>query len=223
MIDLWTVLLPILLVDALNPVLFAFVVYAVGTERPFSNGAAALAGHTLAYFLAGIAIALGLDRLSELLENPGALAFSIEAVLGGVLLFVAAKSVGGSGASPPTEGAGALTPLSAFGLGMVINFVGIPFAVPYFAALDQILKVDLDTAGAVLQLAIYNAGYALPFLALLGIRAALGDEARPVLERINDVVERASGFVMPPLLGLAGIALLIDAGVWFATGDALFP
>jgi cytochrome c biogenesis protein CcdA len=223
MIDLWAVLFPILLVDALNPVLFAFVVYAVGTERPFWNGAAALAGHTLAYFLAGIAIALGLDRLSELLENPGALAFSIEAVLGGVLLFVAAKSVGGSGASPPTEGAGALTPLLAFGLGMVINFVGIPFAVPYFAALDQILKVDLDTAGAVLQLAIYNAGYALPFVALLGIRAALGDQARPVLERINDVVERASGFVMPPLLGLAGIALLIDAGVWFATGDALFP
>ena len=106
---------------------------------------------------------------------------------------------------------------------MVINFVGIPFAVPYFAALDQILKVDLDTAGAVLQLVIYNVGYALPFLTLLGVRSALGDDAQPVLERINTAVDRASRLVMTPLLSLAGIALLIDAGAWFFTGQALFP
>lgn len=223
MIDLWTVLLPILLADVLNPVLFAFVIYAVGSERPFVNGAAAVAGHTLAYFVAGIVIALGLDRLADLLENPGTLAFALEGALGAVLLFVAAMSAGGSTSPAPEERTGRLTPLSAFGLGMVINFVGIPFAVPYFAAVDQILKVDLDTAGAVFQLVLYNAGYALPFLALIGIRAALGEEARPVLDRINNAVERASGFVMPPLLGLAGIALLVDSGVWFFTGNALFP
>jgi len=38
---------------------------------------------------------------------------------------------------------GGLTPVKAFGLGAVINFVGIPFALPYFAALNQILKADL--------------------------------------------------------------------------------
>jgi len=223
MVDLWTVLLPILLADVLNPVLFAFVIYALGSERPFLNGATAVGGHTVAYFLAGIVIALGLDWFAERLENPGTLAFSLEAALGAVLLWVAAMSARGPTGPSPEARSGSLTPGSAFGLGMVINFIGIPFAVPYFAAVDQILKVDLDAAGAVSQLALYNAGYALPFFALIGIRAALGEDARPVLDRINAAVERASGFVMPPLLGLAGIAMLIDSGVFFFTGDALFP
>jgi hypothetical protein len=42
MLDLWAVLIPILLADIVNPVLFAFMVYAVGTDRPLGNSIAAL-------------------------------------------------------------------------------------------------------------------------------------------------------------------------------------
>ncbi|MDH3906918.1 MAG: hypothetical protein OEV16_14850, partial [Gammaproteobacteria bacterium] len=65
MIDLFAVLLPILLVDVVNPVLFAMLVFAAGSNRPVSNSSAILAGHTLAYFVAGVAIAHGMEQISD--------------------------------------------------------------------------------------------------------------------------------------------------------------
>jgi hypothetical protein len=51
--ELWSVLLPILLTDVVNPVLFAFLVYAAGTDRPVAFSSSMLLGHTTAYFLVG--------------------------------------------------------------------------------------------------------------------------------------------------------------------------
>jgi hypothetical protein len=50
MSDIWPSLVPILLADVVNPVLFAFMVYAAGTDRPIANSSALLLGHTVAYF-----------------------------------------------------------------------------------------------------------------------------------------------------------------------------
>jgi len=49
MAELWASLLPILLADVLNPVLFAFMVYAAGTQQP-------LAAYNLAYALPFITV-----------------------------------------------------------------------------------------------------------------------------------------------------------------------
>ncbi len=223
MTELWIVLTPILLTDVLNPVLFAFLIYATGTSRPMLNSSMMLVGHTVAYFLAGIMIAIGLERIMETLRDPGPLVFGFEFVIGAALLFVALKSRGSTGRPEPEEKAEPLSPAKAFGLGIVLNLIGIPFAVPYFAALDQILKADLDTNGALTQLLIYNVAYALPFAAIIVIRAVMGKSAKPMLERINAWVEKIAGFIMTPLLFLLGIALLIDAVFYFATGRTLYP
>ncbi len=223
MTELWTVLAPILLTDLLNPVLFAFLIYATGSSRPMLNSTLMLLGHTVAYFLAGIVIALGLERIMETLRDPGPLVFGFELLIGAVLLWVALKSRGDTGRPEPEEKAEPLGPVKAFGLGMLLNLIGIPFAVPYFAALDQILKADLDATGALTQLAIYNLAYALPFAAIIVIRAVMGKSAKPMLDRINGWVEKAAGFIMTPLLFLLGIALIIDAVYYFATGRILYP
>ena len=59
MYEIWLSLGPILLADVVNPVLFAFMVYAVSTQRPIINSTAILLGHTLAYFSAGLASSAG--------------------------------------------------------------------------------------------------------------------------------------------------------------------
>ncbi len=56
MTDLWVSLIPILFADILNPVLFAFLVYAAGTDRAVLNSTAMLLGHTAAYLLVGIVV-----------------------------------------------------------------------------------------------------------------------------------------------------------------------
>ena len=58
----WGILLPILLSDIVNPVLFAFMVYAAGSSRPVMSSSAMLLGHTLSYFSFGIGLILTVDQ-----------------------------------------------------------------------------------------------------------------------------------------------------------------
>jgi len=222
----WGILATILLSDVLNPVLFGALIFALGSRRPYANAVALIVGHTATYMAAGVLLAIGFERLDDLLANPRPIDFVIETILGLVLLAVAFVA-----SRPPRPQARAAKQLAArhepgliasFGQGALLNLVGLPFAVPYFAALDQVLKADLDWAGAVLVLGVYNAGYALPFVAVIGLRAALGESAAPLLHRINGWIGKAADVLLPILLLLLGGALLADAGAYFWRGRPLF-
>ena len=219
--EVWTVLFPILLTDIVNPVLFAFMVYAAGGNRPVLLSSSMLLGHTVAYFSAGIVLALFMETIASWFANPRTIDFVIELMLGLVLLWVAFGSRKSSG-KRPDEKAPELTVLSSFGFGAVVNFIGIPFAVPYFAAIDQILKTDLSTTETVLMLLSYNLAYAVPFALVPLLSAVMGERAKPILGRINEVLDKVSGFLMPAMLGLIGLALLADAIKYFVTGTSLF-
>lgn len=220
MSDLFAVLAPILLVDALNPVLFAMLVFAAGSTRPVSNSSAILAGHTLAYFVAGVAIAHGMEQISDRLANPKQIDFIISGLVGvGLLLMVLPTKK--KGAPTAAEPEWELTPSKCFGLGAVVNFVGIPFALPYFAVVDQLLKADLSTSGSLTVLAIYNLGYALPFIVVPALVAVSGDGAKPLLERINDFIGKASDMLMPWMFGALGLFLVADSAAYFYRGSGL--
>ena len=222
MIELWATLLPILLADIVNPVLFAFMVYAVGSGRPLANSSAALLGHTASYLLFGIALAFAFEAISQRIANPKPMDYGIGLVIGVLLLWMAWKSRNtGGGDNKATDTTG-LTPLKAFGIGAVINLVGLPFALPYFAALDQLLKADLSVANSITVIVIYNIGYALPFLVVPALAFALGERSRPLLAAINDKVDRASAVLMPLMLGIVGIILVVDAVMYFSTGEGLY-
>lgn len=221
MLEIWSSLAPILLADVLNPVLFAFMVYAAGSDRPVLNSSMMLAGHTTAYFAAGIVISLGMESIAERLSNPKQIDFAIELIVGVILLWIAWKSRG-TESKDPEESAPRMTAANAYGLGIVINFVGIPFAVPYFAALSQILKLDASVVEAIALLVAYNLLYALPFTIVPLLIALMGDRAKPVLQRINDVLNKVSAFLMPIILGLVALALLADSIAYFRTGESLF-
>lgn len=219
--ETWTVLFPILLTDVVNPVLFAFMVYAAGGSRPVLLSSVMLLGHTLAYFAAGIVLALFMESIAVRLANPRSIDFVIELVLGLALLWVAFGARKDSG-KRPDEASPKFTVLSAFGFGAMVNFIGIPFAVPYFAAIDQILKTDLTIAQSVLMLVSYNLVYALPFTLVPVLSAVMGERAKPVLGRINRFLDKVSAFLLPAMLGIIGLALLADALKYFLTGSSLF-
>lgn len=221
MIELWAVLVPILLVDVVNPVLLAAMVYVAGTARPVLNSSVMLLGHTLAYFIAGILLALGLEQIIDRIANPGSIDFVIGLLIGFLLLWVAVRSTKKEERKAPDE-SGTLSPMKAFGFGAIVNFVGLPFALPYFAALDQLLKADLSTLDTLVLLLAYNGLYAIPFLIVPILSAVLGERAQTVLERVNQVVDRVSAYLMPALLGLVGLALIADAMTFFFTGKGLF-
>jgi cytochrome c biogenesis protein CcdA len=221
MTDLWLVLIPILLTDVANPVLFALLVYLAGRPRGLALSTAALGGHTAAYFSSGVVIALAFDQLTEFMATPGPVSYGLGGLLGLLLLWVAWLSRGDRTAAEPEEDA-PVSSGAAFVTGAVVNFVSIPFALPYFAAIDQILKAELDVGGSLAMLGAYNLAYLAPFLAVPILTAVMGERAQIVLGRINARVERIAGVLMPLVLGAVGIALTLDAGLYFVRGEGLF-
>lgn len=221
MSELLAKLVPLLLVDALNPMLFALLLVALGTNRPMANSTALLAGHTAAYFCSGVTIALGIEQLTYRLEHPLPIDYIVELLLGLLCLWAALASRDGK-ASEEKAPTGRLAPLYCFGYGAIANFVGVPFALPYFAVVDQLLKADLSVADSLLVLAMYNAAYALPFALVPILVAVAGPSAKPFLEKVNGLLSRAVDLFMPVLMLLLGLALVADAISFLACGKGLW-
>lgn len=215
------ILFPILLSDVLNPVLFTFMIYASGSRRPVVTSSAMLLGHTTAYLTCGIILAYSIEALSTRLANPQTIDFVIEFVVACALLWLVFRTRKDKG-KRPDEQTPDFTVGKAFAFGAVVNLVGIPFAVPYFAAIDQLLKSGLDTAGMVAGLVIYNLAYALPFALIPVLTAVMGDRSKPILARINGYMEKASEVIMPLLLLAIGLALLLDSVWYFVRGESFF-
>ena len=221
MTELLPRLIPILVVDVLNPMLFALMVVAVSTSRPIANSTAFLAGHTASYFLSGIIIALGLDRITDRLNNPLSVDFVIELLIGLFLLWAALASRNGK-ASEDKNPQGELTPTYCFGYGAIINFIGVPFALPYFAAVHQVLKANLSVEWSIAAIAFYNLAYALPFLLVPILIAITGESSKPTLDKISNLLVGLVDRFMPVILFLLGFALTADALAFLITGEPLW-
>jgi len=215
--ELLTVLAPLLLVDILNPVLFAFLIYAAASKRPVPTATSALLGHTAAYFLVGVVVAYGAQALFARLENPKPGDYAIQLLVGLACLCGAFASRGG-GASESRKQEKELSPLRAFLLGAVLNFIAAPFALPYFAAISQILDADISPGSSWLTLIGYNLAYALPFTLVPILVAVMGNRATPLLERINRVLVRGADFLMPWLILAVGLLLIGDAVRFYLSG-----
>lgn len=221
MSDLLVALIPLLLVDALNPILFGLLVVAAGSARPVANTSTLLAGHTVSYFGAGVAVAYALDVITYRLDHPKPVDFVIELVAGLLCLWAMYASRSGAKSGKPDH-KGRMTPFQCFVVGAVVNFVGMPFAIPYFAAISQILKADLSTGSSFVALGIYNFFYALPFALVPFAVVVFGDRCRPLLARISEKLTSIANKLMPFLLFALAAALLADAIVFFVRGSSLF-
>lgn len=225
MLEIFYVLIPILITDVINPVLLAAVIFGLGSPRPYLNGWLILFGWFITYFVSGIILALGLEAIIAYLNDPKPIDFIIELIVG-ILIFGVGiwmtKGDNKKGKDKDYGDSADLKPGTSFIIGASINLIGMPFAVPYFAALDQILKADFNTAEAVSVLLIYNLLYLLPFTIIIIIRLLYRKEGDVILQKVNHTMEKIGGFLMPLLMFLIGAALIFDAGYYFLIGMPLF-
>ena len=225
MLELFPIILPLLITDLINPVLLAGVIYSLGSNKPFLNSIFILLGWFVLYFMAGIALAIGLDAIIELLTNPRPIDFVIEIVIGTILCWLGSSIVfkkKPKQKEPQYDDAATLNPLKAFWMGALINIIGLLFALPYFAVIDQILKADLDWIPSLTVLLIYNLIYILPFSLLLLIRILYREKSDSIFSKINSVMERIADVLMPfILIGIGGL-LIADSMFFFVSGTPLF-
>jgi len=224
MLNLIFISLPILITDVINPVLLAAVIFSLGSKRPFLNSWAILFGWLSIYFGSGILLAMGLEAILVFLQNPRPIDFYIQLAVAGLLLWFGVKLVQKNNPrnkAPDYGDASELGIGSSFMIGATINVIGLPFAVPYFAVLDQIVKSDLTWIPALLVLLVYNLLYILPFSLLMLIRVIYREESDAIFSKINEKMESIGNVLMPLIIFAIAAILIVDSVLYFTTGNPL--
>ena len=98
----------------------------------------------------------------------------------------------------------------------------MPGAFPYFAAVDQILRFDVDIGFAFVALLYYNAVFLLPLAALLVLRALLGARADRLFAWLAPALARWGHRLIVVVLLAIGLVAVADAIGWFL-GYPLLP
>jgi cytochrome c biogenesis protein CcdA len=224
--ELLLVLTPIALVDSTSmlPLGIPVLVAMLGARGGERSCAAFLAGIFAVYFPFGVVLAVGfgavLDRIQDDVQRwastpPGALDLGIQLMIGLTLLAFGWKLAVAREKRKERAPAKPLLPSASFSLGAGLMLVGMPGAVPYFAAVDQLLRADVSVTGGVLAMLFYNAVFLLPLAAVPVLRILLRERSQPIFDAVNRFLEIwGRRIVTAILLGLGGV-LVADAVGWF--------
>ena len=212
MFELVLIFLPILAADVINPVLLAAQIYAFGSKKPLLNSWLVLFGWFSVYFASGVLLAIGLESIMKFLDNPRPVDFYIESVVAALLLWFGFKFLFQKPKTDEKKDFGESASLSSWGA----------FGIPYFAALDQLLKANFGWIDSLIALFIYNFLYLLPFIVLVIIRMVLGTKSEGLFEKINGWMEKIGKVLLPGMMIVIAVVLIVDAYLYFTTGNPWF-
>ncbi len=233
MLDLFLTLTAIALVDSLSlvPVAIVPIALLLGGPRPMAGPLAFIAGVVATYFPFGLALVFGLDEFFGLLAEHFNRWWNREPDLGEIVLEIAVGMAlilfghrlcaGRPGGGPATRGA-VMGTAGAFGLGAALNVSGLWGALPYFAAVAQILKADPSPAGALLALGYYNLVFALPLISMPVLYLVAGQRATAWIEAANTALTRLGRRILVTAFIGLGFVLVVD-GIGWLLGMPLFP
>ncbi|MGE0634658.1 MAG: GAP family protein [Pseudobdellovibrionaceae bacterium] len=217
MLTLVFILLPILISDIINPVLLAGMIYGLGSQHPFVNTWIISLSFFLSYLAAGLLIAVGLEQLTEILQLTKDFDYTLEFILALLLLYFAWRMYSTENQYPEQDlpHKKRMSQRDALLLGLQINIVGLPFALPYLAAIDQILKANLPALTSFLFLLLYNLLYILPFTSLIFIRWYYKRESDSIFQSINKGVDHFTQKYLPVIFLILGLILIEDCVSYF--------
>ena len=183
MSELLVILTPIALIDSTSIVSLSLVPLAVlfTSRQPLAGTAAFISGLFFSYLVGGIVIYFGLgaviesvNRVAERIwRHPDAIDLVLQIVIGlGLLLVVVRMAMKRSDGTAKAQES-SITPAQAFWLAITLNVVGLPGAVPYFAAIDQMLRADLAPHATFFAIAYYCMIFVVPLVALVLLRQAM--------------------------------------------------
>ena len=232
MVGLLFILLTIALVDSTSMIPIGLVPLTgiLGGSRPLLGALSFLAGIFVVYAGTGLLIFLGFDSIFDQLalagsrwwNQPNIPELFLQLIVGLILIVFAWRRY----RLPPSDiAAGSSAPISpirAFSLGAGLTVIGMPGAVPYFGAIDQILRMDLDKTRSIAALIFYNVIFLAPFMALVTIRLILPNRSEAIFSATASVTSRWGSRLIAGCALLLGIVLVADSVGWFA-GSPLLP
>ncbi len=222
----------IALIDAMSILPLSVVVLSVlfGGKRPYLSAGAFLAGVFLSYLMLGLAVMFGLNVVFEQLNSwaarwwtaPDPEELALQILIGAVLIWMAVRLARHPERSNEKRVEEAISPANAFLTAVGLNIVGLPGALPYFGAIDQILRADLPISNMVLVLVYYNVVFTFPQAAIAVALAVMGQRIQPFLNGLVSFFETWGRWIIITAVGLLGLVMVADGVGWFM-GYPLIP
>lgn len=211
MLALLALVASIALADSVNPsTVVPALFYATGA-RPRAALAGFAAGVFAVALAGGVLVLLGGRELVEsLLPDVGDATRHRLEVAGGAALIALAAGVWLTArhAADRTPRPRAGRWWSAPMLGAAIMLVELPTAFPYFAAIAAIAASDQAFGAQVALVALYDALFVMPVVAILAARSLAGERAGRLLESLRDWTQRHAAAVLAGTLAAVGVACL---------------
>lgn len=232
MLELLLVLTPISLIDSTSMMPFAVVVLAMllSGPKPYLSSMNFVLGTALTYFAGGVLIAVGLGSLIESVSaalvhwwrNPSTLDYVLSLIVGVGLVFVGYRWAVARQEAKEKDAFSGVTPARAFLLGAGTTIVGLWGALPYFAAIDQILKADVSDWEAMIALAYYNLIFVAAMVLGIILRALLGKRADRLFDGVSRFFSIWGKRILIAVMVSLGLVMMAD-GVGFFFGHPLIP
>ncbi|MDH3638814.1 MAG: GAP family protein [Gammaproteobacteria bacterium] len=229
---LLAVLTPIALINSV-PMLpggIAGVVASLAANKPYMTASAFIAGKFVPHFAFGLLLVFGLDAaidqvndwVQDKWQDPQTLDVLLQLVIGAAMAVFGYRLAGASNHRPDHASTVSMTPVGAFSVAAGLTIIGLPGALLYFAAIDQILRADLMALGMVQALLYYNLIFLFPLMLIVLLRRIFGTRSDPIFAAVARFLKRwGKRLLFFGLLGL-GVVLVVDAIGWFL-GFPLLP
>jgi cytochrome c biogenesis protein CcdA len=200
--------------DSLNPSLIVAAVLLTLGAHPIRRSLLFTITAFVVTLAGGLAIALGLGdlilsllpKLSRTAKYDVIVAVGVLVMAGGAVIWWRRDALASepSDAHPdPAQGGSALL------LGAGIAGVELLTAFPYFAAIAMVIGSSVSAPGKVFLLVLYNVIYVLPLIAIVVVRAIMGEKGSELLIPVSAWIETHWPVVAAPIAGLAGAALTV--------------
>jgi cytochrome c biogenesis protein CcdA len=215
-------LVAIAALDSLNPTTIAIQIYLLSTPKPVLRSVSFIVGVFMTYWVAGLAVVLGISQLSSNFQLPSLLMYILQLIIGVVLFLVGWNLDKFASDSQEVKRPTQLTIAQTFLFGGAATLWDLPTALPYLAAIERISTKQFDFLTVMSILGIYNTIFVLPLLALVGIYLCLGDRSVDLFSTINQSIQKWGQKILQVLLVGLGIVLVADC-IAFFLGQPIFP
>lgn len=220
--SLFIYLVMVAALDSLNPTTTAVQIYLLTTPKPVARSMSFIVGVFGTYWAAGLGVALGVGRLGLSFPSlPDALFYMIQLIIGVVLFMVGWNLNKFSANSKEVKHPFRLTIVHTFLFGSAATLWDFPTALPYLAAIERIIRLQLDTLATISILAIYNLIFVLPLTVLLGLYIALGEQSIDLMRAIQRSMQRWGDKILRVLLVGLGFLLIADC-IAYSFGHPIF-
>lgn len=232
MTELLTILATIALLDStsLLPVATAPLVTMLSSKRPLGTSLSFIGGIFVTYYACAMLVFAGLDSLFDGLnvwferwmKRPHTPELYMEIALGFAMVLSAALMCRPGRKPAARREPQSISPAAVFVFGALLMLVGMPGALPMFAAVDQIMRAELPAAAVAVTVFYYILVFVLPLLAIVVIRVVTGERSGPIFNAIEQFLSVWGKRLVVIVLFILGLALMAD-GIGWLLGRSFIP